>query len=37
MGDMNWHAHVGIMTVPMAIAVKYKIPLMFWENMGEVI
>lgn len=33
MGDMNWHAHCGIFTYPIQIAVKFKIPLMLW---GEV-
>lgn len=32
MGDMNWHAHVGIKVVPMQIAVKYNIPLVIWGN-----
>lgn len=30
MGDMNWHAHCGIMTVPVITAVKFKIPLVIW-------
>jgi N-acetyl sugar amidotransferase len=30
MGDMNWHAHCGIMTVPIIVAVRYKIPLIIW-------
>ncbi|MEJ7775857.1 MAG: N-acetyl sugar amidotransferase [Sphingomicrobium sp.] len=30
MGDMNWHAHCGIMTFPIQVAVRFKIPLMFW-------
>ncbi|WP_199724744.1 N-acetyl sugar amidotransferase [Noviherbaspirillum saxi] len=30
MGDMNWHAHCGIMTYPIQIAIKFKIPLMMW-------
>ncbi len=30
MGDMNWHAHAGIKTVPMIVAVKYKVPLVIW-------
>lgn len=34
MGDMNWHAHVGIMTVPMAVAVKHRIPLVFYGEHG---
>jgi hypothetical protein len=33
MGDMNWHAHCGIFTYPIQIAVKFKIPLIIW---GEV-
>ncbi|MBU1013785.1 MAG: N-acetyl sugar amidotransferase [Bacteroidetes bacterium] len=33
MGDMNWHAHAGIKTYPMHIAVKLKIPLVIW---GEI-
>jgi len=30
MGDMNWHAHCGITTIPISIAVKFKIPLIIW-------
>jgi N-acetyl sugar amidotransferase len=30
MGDMNWHAHCGIMTYPVAVAVKFQIPLVIW-------
>jgi len=30
MGDMNWHAHCGIMTYPVQIATKFNIPLMIW-------
>ena len=33
-GDMNWHCHAGIFTYPMQIAVKYKIPLVFWGDHG---
>jgi len=33
-GDMNWHNHCGIFTVPIQIAVKYKIPLMLWGEQG---
>lgn len=33
MGDMNWHAHCGIFTYPIQVAVKFGIPLMIW---GEV-
>ncbi len=34
MGDMNWHAHVGIMTVPMAVALRNGIPLVFYGEHG---
>jgi len=30
MGDMNWHAHCGIMTYPIQIAVSFNIPLVIW-------
>lgn len=30
MGDMNWHAHCGIMTYPIQAAVMHNIPLMIW-------
>lgn len=30
MGDMNWHAHCGIMTVPIIAAVRYQVPLIIW-------
>jgi N-acetyl sugar amidotransferase len=33
MGDMNWQNHCGIMTIPIQIAVKYRIPLIIW---GEI-
>lgn len=33
MGDMNWHAHAGIKTYPMHVAVKFNIPLVIW---GEI-
>lgn len=33
MGDMNWHAHCGIMTYPIQAAVKFNVPLMVW---GEI-
>ncbi|MEC9248615.1 MAG: N-acetyl sugar amidotransferase [Pseudomonadota bacterium] len=33
-GDMNWHCHAGIFTYPMQIAVKYRIPLVFWGDHG---
>ena len=34
MGDMNWHAHVGIMTAPVAVAAKEGIPLVFYGEHG---
>jgi len=34
MGDMNWHSHVGIMTLPMRIAVQNRIPLVFYGEHG---
>ncbi len=33
MGDMNWHAHCGIMTSPIILAIKFKIPFIIW---GEI-
>ncbi len=34
MGDMNWHAHVGIMTAPVTVAVQHGIPLVFYGEHG---
>lgn len=34
-GDMNWHAHCGIFTVPIQIAAKYKVPLILWGEHGH--
>ncbi len=34
MGDMNWHAHCGIFTYPVQIAVKFQIPLIIWGEHG---
>ena len=34
MGDMNWHSHVGIMTVPMRLGVQLGIPLVIWGEHG---
>ena len=34
-GDVTWHYHAGIMTFPIQVAVKYKIPLMIWGEHGE--
>ena len=33
-GDNNWHAHCGIYTVPMQLAVRYKVPLVLWGEHG---
>ena len=33
-GDMNWHAHCGIYTVPIQIAARYKVPLILWGEHG---
>jgi hypothetical protein len=33
-GDVTWHYHAGIMTFPIQIAVKFKIPLMIWGEEG---
>jgi N-acetyl sugar amidotransferase len=29
-GDNNWHTDCGITTVPIQVAVRYKVPLIFW-------
>lgn len=34
MGDMNWHAHMGISTVPMQAAIQHRIPLVFYGEHG---
>jgi N-acetyl sugar amidotransferase len=35
-GDLTWHYHAGIMTVPFQVSVKYHIPLIIWpEHYGE--
>ena len=34
MGDMNWHAHAGIFTYPIKVAVQQNIPLMIWGEHG---
>ncbi len=33
-GDNNWHAHCGIYTTPIQVAVRYKVPLMLWGEHG---
>lgn len=34
MGDMNWHAHAGIFTYPIRVAVQMNVPLMIWGEHG---
>jgi imidazoleglycerol phosphate synthase cyclase subunit len=34
MGDMNWHAHVGITTAPVRAAVAHCTPLLIWGEHG---
>jgi imidazoleglycerol phosphate synthase cyclase subunit len=34
MGDMNWHAHVGITTLPVRVAAQFKVPLIIWGEHG---
>ena len=34
MGDMNWHAHAGIFTYPIRVAVQQNLPLMVWGEHG---
>lgn len=34
MGDMNWHGHIGICTMPMKMAALHKIPLVIWGEHG---
>lgn len=36
MGDMNWHAHVGIYTSAARIAIQQNIPLIFYGEHGYV-
>ena len=33
-GDMNWHNHCGINTLPIIEAVRHKVPLMMWGEHG---
>ena len=35
MGDMNWHAHSGIFTYPIRVAIEKNIPLMIWGEHGR--
>mgnify|MGYP006135362509 CR=1 FL=1 len=35
-GDFDWHAHVGTFAYPMQVALKEKVPLIFWgEHQAE--
>ena len=34
MGDMNWHAHVGITTTPVRVAAQFGVPLVVWGEHG---
>lgn len=34
MGDMNWHGHAGIFTLPIRTAVQQNVPLMIWGEHG---
>lgn len=34
MGDMNWHNHCGINTLPIIIAAKFRIPLILWGDIA---
>jgi N-acetyl sugar amidotransferase len=34
MGDMNWHAHVGITTLPVRVAAQHRAPLLIWGEHG---
>ena len=34
MGDMNWHGHAGIFTLPIRTAIQTKVPLMVWGEHG---
>ncbi len=34
MGDMNWHNHVGLYTSAPRIAIRFRIPIIFWGEHG---
>lgn len=34
MGDMNWHAHVGINSVPIRAAAQWGVPVLIWGESG---
>ena len=33
-GDLTWHYHAGIKTLPIQVSVKYNIPLIIWGEHG---
>ena len=35
LGDMSWHAHVGIFTAPMNLALQLEIPFVFYGEHGR--
>jgi N-acetyl sugar amidotransferase len=35
-GDMNWHNHTGILTVPMQYAVRFKIPYVIYGETNDI-
>ena len=35
LGDFQWPEHIGIFTIPVQIAVKFKIPLIIWGETSE--
>ena len=36
-GDMNWHNHTGLMTVPMQYAVRFKIPYVIYGETNDIL
>ena len=34
MGDMNWHAHIGMNTVPFRAGIQFGVPLVFYGEHG---
>ena len=36
-GDMNWHCHTGILTVPMQYAVRFKIPYVIYGETNDIL
>ena len=36
-GDMNWHCHTGILTVPMQYAVRFKIPYVIYGETLDIL